>query len=126
MTGSTGNKEVDESRPGHLDPGDTGLGWQLLNDCLGQCTRRQTRGLCQGQGNIRGEVTLARVLRRGYLNVDVEIGWNARGLLQSLQGLRDQIVDDLLQELKPAPAWGKIMRHFTRGHPPGPAIFCRS
>jgi hypothetical protein len=45
-------------------------------------------------------------------------------LLQRLQGLRDQIVDDLLQELKPAPAWGKMMRHFTRGHPPGPAIFC--
>jgi hypothetical protein len=47
-------------------------------------------------------------------------------LLQRLQGLRDQIVDDLLQKLKPAPAWGKMMRHFTRGHPPGLAIFCRS
>jgi hypothetical protein len=30
-----------------------------------------------------------------------------RSLLQCAQGLRDQIVDDLLQELKPAPAWEK-------------------
>jgi hypothetical protein len=45
-------------------------------------------------------------------------------LLQCAQGLRDEIVDDLLQELKPVPARGKMMRHFTRAHPPGPPIIC--
>ena len=124
MTGGTGDKKVDKPRPGHLDPGDTGLAWQLLDDRFGQRARRHSGRLCQGQGNIRRKVTLAQVLRRSHLNIDIEIGWNSRRVLQCAQGLRDEIVDDLLQELKPVPARGKMMRHFTRAHPPGPPIIC--
>jgi len=41
-----------------------------------------------------------------------------------VQGLRDQIVDDLLQELKTRISVGKMNRDFTRASAPRPPIFC--
>ncbi len=107
VTGSAGDEKIDEPGPCHLDPDNAGLGRQPLDNGLGQRARRHTCRFRQGQRNIRREVTLARIFRRGYLDIDIEFVWNPRVLLQRLYSLRDQIVDDLLQKLKPAAAMGK-------------------
>ena len=82
MTGGAGYKEVDKSRSGNLYPGDTGLCWQLFDNRLGERAWRHSGRLCQRQGDIRRKVSLARVFRRGHLNIDLEIGRDSRGLLQ--------------------------------------------
>jgi len=124
MTGRAANEEIDESRTGHLDSVDAVLCRQPGNDGLGQHARRHAGRFRQGQGNIRGEVTLARILRRRNLDIDVEIGRKLRILLQPVQGLHDQIVDDLLQELKTRIRVAKMNRDFTRASAPLPLIFC--
>jgi len=73
MAGRAGNEEIDEARTGYLDLVDIFLRRQRGDDCLGKLTRRHAGRFRQGQGDIRGKVTLARIFRRRDLDIDTEI-----------------------------------------------------
>ena len=124
VTDRAANEEVDEPRARYFHLVDTVLRRQICNNRFRQCAWRHAGLLRQGQGDVRGEITLARILGRRDLDIDVEIGGKLRILLQLAQGLRDQIVDDLLQEVKARIRNGKMNRDFTRAGPPLPHIFC--
>ena len=84
---------------------------------------RHARRLRQHQRQVAGKIALAGFFGRRNLDIGTDIGRQLPRLLQRLYGLRDQIGDVLLQELKFRVRVGKkVIAHFTRADAPGPAI----
>ena len=105
LAGIAGEEEIDESRAGYFDAIDSVGAGNTIGNQLREFTRRHGSRFCQHQRDIRGVIALARLLRRSDLDVVAEIWRNLRSLLKLEQSLGDQIIDDLLQQLKPAPGW---------------------
>ena len=123
LAGPAGDEEINKSGTGDLDTLDLLGVADALGNQLRQFSRRHSRWPGQHQRYIGGKITLRRIFRRGHLDIWFEVRRNLRCLLKLEQSLRDQIVDDLLQKLKPAPGWVKMIGNFTRANRAGPAIF---
>ncbi len=101
LAGIAGDKKIDEPRARDFDFINRVVAAYLPGNQVCQITWRLCSLLCQHHRNIAGKITLAAILARSHLDIGFKIGWQLFSFLKTGECLLNQIVNALLQVLKP-------------------------